>query len=341
MSEIRFGLFLTNQHPIGSNLVQSTRDQISLVHRVRDLGWDSVWTGQHYLPDGMSMPQCVPFLSRVAAEAGEMHLGIGILLLALHNPLDVAETWASIDAICNGKLIFGVGLGYRESEYRAFGIDPRTKVKRFEENLALIKKLWQGEEVTSNLPWCELKNARISVPPSQIPHPAIWIAANADAAVIRAARLGDAWMINPHANSVTIQKQLELFHSTRESLNLRPVTTIPAMREIYCAPSRAAAMELAQPYLSNKYKLYTEWGQDKALPGNESFNVPFSDLERDRFIIGSPDECLEQLLPWRDKLGVNYFILRTDWMGMPPEVALKSINLLNSEVLPVLRSKSN
>lgn len=339
MDDVRVGLFVTNQHVPGTDLAGAVQDQLALVRAVRDRGWDSVWAGQHYLPDGMAMPQCVPFVSRLAADAGDMQVGIGILLLALHNPLDVAETWASIDVITGGRLVFGVGLGYRTVEYDAFGIDARTKVSRFEANLDLVTRLWAGETVDADLPWCRLRGARLNVLPVQRPRPPVWMAANAHPAVDRAARLADAWLINPHAAVATIAEQVDLFRASRVRAGLPPAGTMPAIREVYCAPTRARAIELAGPFLARKYGHYADWGQDKALPGQEDFRIPFEELEQGRFVIGSPDECLEQLLPWRDRLGVDHFVIRTDWIGMPPDVALQSIDLLTREVIPVLRAR--
>lgn len=335
--QVRIGLFVTNQHPPGADITGGIAEQLRLVRAARDQGWDSVWGGQHYLPDGMVMPQCVPFMARVAADAGEMTVGIGILLLALHNPLDVAETWASIDHITGGRLVFGVGLGYREVEYNAFGITASTKVERFEANLELVKRLWTEEHVSVDLPWCRLDDVTLNIRPAQQPRPPVWVAANAHRAVERAARMGDAWIINPHATVDTISEQLELFTSTRQAAGLPAVTEQPAIREIFCARSRNEALRLCGPYLERKYRHYADWGQDKAMPGEESFRIPFEELEQGRFIIGSPEDCLEQLLPWRDRLGVDHFIFRTDWIGMPADIALGSIELLSREVVPVLR----
>ena len=339
MSEgkVKIGLFLTNQHRLGADLVAGMDDQLLMVKEARDRGWDSIWAGQHYLPDGMAMPQCVPFVSRITAESADMEVGIGILLLALHNPLDVAETWASIDVLCGGRLTFGVGLGYREVEYRGLGVDPRNKVQRFEANLDLVKRLWTSDGVDSDLDWCRLDSATLNVKPVQKPRPPIWIAANAHAAVERAAGMGDAWLINPHATTETIAEQVDLFRTTREAAGLPPATTMPALREIYCAPTRALAVERAAPYLLTKYQHYADWGQHKALPGVDDFRAGFDELSRDRFIIGTPDDCLEKLLPWRDQVGVDHFIFRTDWVGMPVQTALQSVDLLDREVVPVLR----
>ncbi|MQA04450.1 MAG: LLM class flavin-dependent oxidoreductase [Streptosporangiales bacterium] len=335
---VRVGLFLTNQNQPGSDLVRGLHDQLRLARAGRDHGWDSVFAGHHYLSESLSHIQPLPYLARLAAETGDMQVGIGINLLALQNPVDVAESYASLDIITGGRLVFGVGLGYRKVEYDAFGIDGGEKVRRFQENLRLVQELWTGDEVSADLPWCRLDGVRLNVLPVQRPRPPLWMAANSDPAVARAAKLADTWMINPHATVETIERQLGLFRETRAAEGKGEVTELPLMREVFCAPTRSAAEELARPWLERKYEVYAQWGQDKVITGEGSFERPYEDLARQRFIVGSPDDCLEALLKWRDTLGVDHFLLRTQWPGMPVEHALDSVDLLAREVVPTLRA---
>ncbi|WP_406690030.1 LLM class flavin-dependent oxidoreductase [Saccharopolyspora sp. ID03-671] len=333
---VKVGVFLTHQQPEGRDPVEALGEQLRLVRAARDGELDSVFAGQHHLPESFSHIQPLPWLARLAAEAGEMRIGTGIHLLALHNPVDTAENFASLDAVTGGRSVFGVGLGYREVEYAAFGIPPEQKVKRFTENLRIVQELWSGEPVHADNPWCRLDGVRsTSLPRSK---PPVWMAANSDGAVRRAARLADTWMINPHATTATIRRQLDLFHAERAAAGREPVRELPLMREIYCAPTRERALELARPHLARKYQVYADWGQDKVMPDRESFRTDYAELADDRFIVGSPQDCVDALLPWRDSLGVNHFILRTDWAGMPVEDALSSLHLLATEVAPALRS---
>ncbi len=336
---VRASLFLTNQQRPGTEQVAALEGQLRLYREARDSGWDGVFVGQHHLSEDLTQLQPAPFLGRLAAEAGHMVLGVGISLLSLHNPVDIAETYASLDIICGGRFIFGVGLGYRGVEHRAFGIDPALKVERFERNLEIVLALWSGEPVTCDLPWCRLDEQRLLLVPHQRPRPPLWMAANADGAVRRAARLADAWMINPHATRATVERQIGLFQEERVAAGKAPAPAeMPVMREVFCAPSREQALELASPYLESKYQVYAKWGQDKVLPGNDSFAVPFEELSDDRFVLGTPDDCIAALLPWREKFGADHFVIRTDWAGMPPDISTASVRLLASEVLPVLRA---
>jgi len=335
---VQIGLYLTNQHPVGADMVEALLGQIRLLHHARDHGWDSVWSAQHFLAT-MAMTQPVPFLARLAAEAGEMRVGLGILLLALANPLDVAETFASMDVVCGGRFTLGVGLGYRDVESDAFGIPRRERVRRLEENLRLVQALWAGETVSADLPWCRLNEATLTILPVQRPRPPLWMGADADRAVERAARMADAWIINPHATTSTIARQLQLFHRIRRELGRPPLAELPAIKEIVCGPTRERALEMAKPYLSEKYEAYRAWGQDTVLPDSDTFDLPFERLLQERFVIGTPDDCLRELLPWRDELGVDHFIFRPFWSGMPVRTALESMDLLSREVIPALRER--
>lgn len=333
----RVGILVTNQQPPGRDQVAALDEQIRLVRTVRDHGWDSVFAAQHHLSESVTHIQPLPYLGRLAAEAGDMSVGVGIHLLALHNPVDTAENFASLDVVCRGRLIFGVGLGYRSVEYDAFGVPGDQRVRRLRQNLRIVEELWAGQEVFADLPWCRLDGARLNLLPVQRPRPPIWMAANSDNAVRRAAHLADTWIINPHATFETIRRQVRLFSEERKATDRDPIAELPLIREVFCAATRAEAARRARPYLARKYEVYADWGQDKVMPDKESFRIPYEDLARSRFVVGSPEDCVEQLLPWRRDLGVDHFVFRTHWPGMPLDSALSSIELLAREVVPALR----
>jgi alkanesulfonate monooxygenase SsuD/methylene tetrahydromethanopterin reductase-like flavin-dependent oxidoreductase (luciferase family) len=206
---MKVGLSVTNQHTLDTDMVSALNDQITMVELARDRGWNSLFTGQHYLNEGNNKQlQAVPLLARLAAHSGEMTIGLSILLLNLHNPVYTAETVVTLDVIARGNFIFGVGLGYRAVEFDAFGVPKNERVKHFESYLALIQRLWTEDCVSYEGASCCLRNVRMKIRPVQRPRPPIWIAANNDPAVKRAARLGDAWFVNPHSTIDTVRRQV-------------------------------------------------------------------------------------------------------------------------------------
>ena len=334
---MKVGIFITNQNPPGSDMVSALEDQYVMTRLARDRGWDAIATGQHYLSEGMSQLQLLPFLARLAAESGHMTGIAGILLLGLHNPVEVAESMASLDVIWRGNFVFGVGLGYREVEFDAFQVPKGQRVHRFEQCLDVVKRLWTEDNVTLHNDVCTLTKVTLTCRPVQRPHPPIWFAANNDNAVRRAARLGDTWFINPHATMTTIKRQMEVYR-TELAHHGRPFPRVlPLIKEIFCARDTPTALEMAGPYLANKYKTYASWGQDQVLPGDDTFDQPFAPLLRDRFVLGSPEECYEQLRPCWEDVGANFLFFRTHWSGMPLGHALSSMRLISDELLPALR----
>jgi len=191
---MKVGIFITNQHTLATDMVSALEDQFVMVRHARDRGWDSLMTGQHYLNEGDNKQlQAVPLLARLAAEAGEMTLGLGILLLNLHNPVYTAETVASLDVIARGNFIFGVGLGYREVEFDAFGVPKGVRVKRLEEYLTLVERLWTEDRVSYDGPGCRLDNVHMNIRPVQKPRPPVLVGGAFPWAARRAIRYGDGW----------------------------------------------------------------------------------------------------------------------------------------------------
>ncbi|MGH7344689.1 MAG: LLM class flavin-dependent oxidoreductase, partial [Candidatus Rokuibacteriota bacterium] len=240
---------------------------------------------------------------------------------------------ATLDVIADGRLVFGVGLGYRGVENRALGHDPKDRVGRLVEGLEAVERLWSGEPVDYEGRHFTLRAARISMRPMQSPRPPVWLAANSDAGVRRAARLGDAWLMNPHATLPTLERQLELFRHTRRELGRPPAIETPLIKECYVAPDAAAAFAEAAAYIGPKYSAYRRWEQDKALPPGESFDASFGQLARERFIIGDPARVVDEIARCRDRLGVTTMIFRVQWPGMDQERVLRSIRLLGQKVL--------
>jgi len=310
---MKIGYFINGQYPANESMPQKIQDSVELVRAVRDAGFDLICAGQHYLSAPFQMSATLPLLARMAAEAGDMQVAATVVLLPLHNPVDLAESVATMDAICGGRFVFGIGLGYRDEEYMAFGVDRSERVERMNESLELMKLLWTEDEVEFHGKYYNVPKVKPATKPVQKPYPPIWVAANNDVAIRRAARWGYPWLINPHATVPMVAGQFKTYTANLEKFGQPIPETLPMMRELYVASDRESAFIESQPYLETKYAAYAAWGQDKALPGNESFSVPYQDLAKDRFLLGSPDEVAQEMLRYQDELGVNYLIFRMQW----------------------------
>lgn len=333
-----FGMILCDQHPAGDDMHQRFLEHVEQVRKARDLGFRTLVDGQHYLTDPLQFLQPIPMLARMAAESGDMRLCSGVLLMGLGNPVDIAEQVATLDVISGGRTVIGAALGYRDVEFDAFGVVKGQRAKRFESNLDVVIRLLEGEEVTLDEPYCKLDGVRMALRPTQSPRPPLWMGANADKALERVARVGDTWLINPHARLDTLVRQMnEVYLPTLRKHGKERPKELPMRREVFVGESREDAIRLAAPWLMPKYAMYTAWGQDKALPEGDDFHEELNELIKDRFILGSPEECIAEIDRYREDLGVTEIIVRIQWPGMPNSLAMENLQRLGETLIPHYR----
>jgi len=335
---MRFGLIIRGQYPQGDDMRLRLREDLDAAKRAEELGYDLVAKGSHYSSHPFQYIQQIPYLCQVALIAPKLRLCPGVVLLPLHSPLHVAEELASLDVMCDGKLIFGAGIGYREVEFKAFGSTQKQSGRRFEECLEAVKRLWREDFVTMKGSYFELDNANCTVQPIQKPMPPIWIGANAEVGIRRAARVADAWFINPHNKLDTIAQQMDVYKRALDACGKPFPRELPMAREVFVAPTRAEAIRLARPYLEAKYNAYRDWGQDKVMPAGDAFSLDFADLMNDRFLFGSPAEVAEQILVLKNRFCINTLVLGIHWVGMPASLAMEQMQIIAEDVFPAVRS---
>src|SRR3954471_16302591 len=144
----QFGLVVRGQAEPGEDIACRFEATLRFVREADRLGFDSLTKTAHYSTHPFQMLQLVPMLARFTADAPRLRLNAGVVLLPLLSPLHVAEEFATLDVMSGGKIILGVGLGYRDVEFKAFGVPRREAPRRFEDNLIAVRRLWTEETVT-------------------------------------------------------------------------------------------------------------------------------------------------------------------------------------------------
>ncbi len=332
---MKFGLFLGAEFPARRSMEARIHALVEQVRLANSMGFDCALAGQHYLSYPVQILQPTPLLGRLAAEAGDMRLGTGIVLLPLQHPVDMAEQVATLDQITGGKFIFGAGLGYEQEEFEAFGLQVSDRAGRFEESLAIMKGLWTEDEVHFEGKHFTL-HARPSAWPVQKPYPPVWIAANGHAPVRRAARLGDVWFANPHAKFETLAGQMDIYEAALSEYATPRPDEVVVSREVFVAKTHDEAVRIARPALHERYRVYAQQGQDLQLPPGDRFESGFDDLAADRFVLGDPDECIAEIKRY-EALGFNRFILDYHWLDLDDAEALAMLKLFGEQVLPAFR----
>jgi probable F420-dependent oxidoreductase len=189
---------LKDKIPFGVSLPHRSPDPIdtatvrAVAQRAEALGFRDLWVTENTL-DHVTCFDPVVVLTYAAAITTRIRLGASVVVLAIHSPLTVAHQWATLDHVSNGRAILGVGLG-REHHYHQFQVPEAGRVRRFREEVELIKALWTQPSVTYHGRFYQLDNATMAPKPMQTPHPPIWMGVGHPDAVRRTASIADGWM---------------------------------------------------------------------------------------------------------------------------------------------------
>ncbi len=336
---MRLGLVITPVYDRGTDPLVHVAEHEQAVARAGELGFSTVFVGQHFLGSELRFYQPVPYLAHLAHFAPGVRVATGIALLALINPVEAAEQVATLDVVTRGRAVFGVGLGYSDRELAAFGVERRTRVARFTEAVRLVRLLWSGEEVDFDGSYFQVQAARPAVLPLQRPGPPVWLGGQAEPAVRRAAREADAWYAAPFVRDADLRPLREAFLDERARHGLPLDGEFPLRRDIVIAGSVAGARRLALERSRSRYATYARWGLD-AGPGGTAAGTGYSALDAEeidqRFILGPPQACAEQIAELRDRTGLTELVIKVHWPGLPHQAAMEQLELFGAEVMPYL-----
>lgn len=196
---MKLGLFGINFGPCGDPEVA-----VRIAAAAESAGFESVWTGEHVvLPDPHRPPSpaspSTPFLdpavalAYIAAATERIRLGTGIIILPQRNPLVLAKELASLDRVCKGRLIFGVGAGYLKAEFEALGISFENKGARTREFLEAMVALWTEEKPSYRGRFVDFSRINAFPRPVQQPHPPIIMGGHTAPAFRRAVTQCNGW----------------------------------------------------------------------------------------------------------------------------------------------------
>jgi alkanesulfonate monooxygenase SsuD/methylene tetrahydromethanopterin reductase-like flavin-dependent oxidoreductase (luciferase family) len=245
----------------------------------------------------------IPLLARLAPDAAPMRLMVSVMKPPLHNPVELAHQVATLDHICNGRLDFGVGLGWPQEEFEAAGFHQRLRVPRFLESLRLMKQLWTGERVTFEGRFWSVHDVQMGLTPLQQPYPPLWVGAHSVPASERAARVADGLVFASQTSWQDAAIAADAYHA--ELARLGRAGRLGVEREISVAPTYEAAQTSAMRQRVARATAFMNTRDRRGSPVVHTAEAPGVD-PRDWAIVGTPDDCIEQIGRWRERLGFDY-----------------------------------
>lgn len=332
---VQMGLLLSDV-PASVPPVQQFRDVVRIAEAAQRNGFTYIAIGQHFLYGDLRWLQPVPLLARLAAEVNpDVKLVTQIMIAPLYHPVLLAEEIATLDVVTEGRLVFGVGLGYRPEEFDYLGVPFKQRAARMEESITLMKKLWTEDEVTFEGRFWSLDGVKPHLKPVQSPHPPIWIGAHSMAGTRRAGRLGDGYACPPET---PIPEVAERYAAVREGFAARgkPFGPQPLRRNILVADTHEEAIVEYARVAQGRYITYAQRGLD--VMAGTNLEDDFAKAVAGHAVVGTPEEVTRQLVDIVTTLPVDPLLVRPQWPPMSADETITAIERLGRDVVPAVRA---
>jgi alkanesulfonate monooxygenase SsuD/methylene tetrahydromethanopterin reductase-like flavin-dependent oxidoreductase (luciferase family) len=327
---MKLSVFSVQDHyPTQPRTVQQLYGEVIAQAELADaLGYDTFWVAEHHFHEYGVVPNPAVMLSSLAQRTKRLRLGTAISILTFHNPLTVAESYAMVDVLSGGRLVYGVGSGYLSHEFAGYRIDPAEKRDRFDENLALVRRLLSGERVTAQGKFSNVDAVALNVVPIQRQVP-IYVAVLRREAAFHIGKQGNNLMCVPYAsleNFDQIEDLIAEYRRGKAEAGLAPsdddaVVTL----HTHVAESDEAARQNAE----TAFNLYV----DTRLYARKS---TYDDAMRNGLHLFGSVETVTEKLAALHRFGVRHVSTLQNFGLMPQHLVRTSMERLVREVRPRL-----
>lgn len=310
-----------------------------------ELGYDGFWVGEHHFQASQRVfPSPQLLLAAIAQRTRTLHLGTGVSVLPVNDPVRLAEDIAALDLLSHGRVRFGVGRGYQPHEFAGFNIAMETTKARFWECLEVIRLAWTREQFSYHGTFYHYDDVALLPRPVQQPTPPIWVAAASPGSAEEAARRGYAFSAVPFASGPSPAEVADQLRRYRQAFvaagHGTPPDDIPHVFWSHVTDSTAQALREAEAGMQRKLGGATRVWVKPGVSGYETFarvgqflaSATIDQLDA-LAIFGDPQRCLEKVQRYA-AAGVQHMLLMFDWGGMPQPTVFRSMELFARHVMP-------
>jgi probable F420-dependent oxidoreductase len=338
---VNFGIGLfTGQIPPGADRTfhQEYREAIELVQLVEAEGLDSAWVSEHHFAADGYLPSLLVMLGAFAAVTERIELGTGVVLAPFHDPIRLAEDFAVADQISGGRVICGLGIGWREEEFREFNINVRSRVKRLEEIVEVLRRAWGQDRF--DFEGRHYKYSGVAVTPKPARTPPILIGGFVDDAIRRAGRIGDGY-ISSRADPARVAESFRMAAEARAQAGAAGQPVVGLLQNGFVTTDPDADWPAVRDGIGHQLGVYSGWRVGTDVPRKELEIMPPPEEDTRRTTaFGTPDDVVDFLTPTVRELARYeraHLIVRLHYPGMTAAPAARAIELYAREVVPRLR----
>jgi alkanesulfonate monooxygenase SsuD/methylene tetrahydromethanopterin reductase-like flavin-dependent oxidoreductase (luciferase family) len=285
--------------------------------RAESLGFGSFWLPESHFTGSGSNPAPLLLLAAVAARTRAIRLATTSFLLPIRNALQVAEEVAVLDCLSGGRVILGVGRGFRAPLFAAYGVPVAEKRDRFEAALAVMRDAWSGRPVT---PQGDGGAVVLAPLPVQQPHPPIWVAAFGPKALAQAGRLGLPYLASPIEPFTRLRENYAAHRDAIAGAHGQLELPVPIMRTVFAHPD-AATRERVSAGLERQAAALASARQVAIRNAAAGTLAEWA-------LVGEPAAVADQLARYREELCITHLIARTALPGLDELDLLESLEHL-------------
>jgi alkanesulfonate monooxygenase SsuD/methylene tetrahydromethanopterin reductase-like flavin-dependent oxidoreductase (luciferase family) len=341
---MKFGIFSSaqaNSNDLPAATGQGFRDYLDFNVEAETLGFHSSFLVEHHFTGWNQVSSTLMLLTALAMRTTRLRLGSAVMVLPWHNPVLLAEQAATLDLISGGRFDFGIGKGYRHSEFNGFQIAPEEAQARFDEAVEVMTRAFTTRQRFSHHGrFWHFEDIVVEPPPAQDPHPPFWVAAGSEASIRRAAASGFNLVLDQYASAKTLGERIGIYKAERDKHGLRfdPAQVVVA-RQLYIAKDEAdkqAALARQAAYTQRTVDVSRKPdGQGAAKVGAQkgSHVLAYADGKgstEENALYGTPDEIAAMLDDLR-RAGVTYILLTV--AGGAPQ-----LRRFAREIMPAFKS---
>jgi alkanesulfonate monooxygenase SsuD/methylene tetrahydromethanopterin reductase-like flavin-dependent oxidoreductase (luciferase family) len=347
---MRFGIFTLVETRDG-DYQKAYKEVLGQIEYAEELGFDNIWLAEHHGSKYGSMPSPQVFAAAAAQATERIRIGIAVSVLPFDNPVRVAEDYAMVDVLSNGRLDLGVGRGYQPPEYKLLGLADKQSISRelFSESLDILIGLWENETFSYAGKHYQVEDASITPRPVQSPRPPIFVAALSPGTFDLIGQYGlDSMALVGLMGMEEIKSNVL---KAKSDLAARGVDPKTLRYPIFCltaiSPTREQAMTKIAPAIAWHYEtaagIFPGGGTHGTPTGYEFFAQAFregmskgmEEIVKERtFLADNPDGISEVIEDLRTSLGQREMTMHFRFGGMPDKDVRESMKLFAEEVMP-------
>jgi alkanesulfonate monooxygenase SsuD/methylene tetrahydromethanopterin reductase-like flavin-dependent oxidoreductase (luciferase family) len=332
-------------------------EHMSLGDLAEPLGFDSLFALEHHFTGYAMCPAPLQLLAYFAGRTQRIQLGTAVVVLPWHDPIRVAEQIALLDIMCGGRCLFGFGRGAARVEYEGFRIPMEEARPRFKEVLEIVQLGLTQESFEYNGEHYQIPRTSIRPRPISNPQRRFYGSANSPESAKLIASSGLGLLIVMHNEWPKAAHEVYDFQQMAMAAGHAPRPPV-ILTNISCAETRSEADEQAKTWLGKKwdsvdnhyrfsdgglsdvkgYEAYSKIGRTYAKMADQSHRQKMTDTYVKIQIVGTPDDCIQQIDELRSLTGLDHLVCEFGYGGLPHQEAELNMRRFADTVLPVLKS---